>query len=94
MLTPLGDQILVERMEAENKTSSGLFIPDTAKEQPQQGKVISVGPGSRNDKGERVPLEIKAGKRILFTKFGGTEVTLDGKDYMILNEDDVLALVT
>lgn len=94
MITPLGDRIVVERVDAEQTTASGIIIPDTAKEQPQEGKVIAVGPGSRDEEGKTVPVEVKKGDRILFSKFGGTEVELDGEDYLILREADVLGVIS
>jgi len=91
---PLGDRVLVKRVEEEAKTKGGIIIPDTAKEKPQEGEVISVGPGTRNDKGEQVALDVKAGDRILFGKWGGTEVKIDGEDLLILKESDVLGVLT
>jgi len=93
MLKPLHNRIVVERVNPEEKTTAGIIIPDTAKEKPQQGDVVSVGPGARNKEGEYMPLDIKEGDRVLFGKFGGTEVKLDGKDYLILREDDILAVI-
>ncbi|MFQ5742245.1 MAG: co-chaperone GroES [Acidobacteriota bacterium] len=90
---PLGDRILVERLEAEDVRRSGIIIPDTAKEKPQEAKVIAVGSGRVNDDGERVPLDVKKGDRVLIAKYGGTEVKLDGTDHLILREDDVLAVL-
>jgi len=92
-IRPLGDRVLVERMEQEEKTTSGLIIPDTAKEKPMEGKVIATGSGSRDDSGKVVPPEVKKGDRILFAKWGGTEVKLDGKEYIIMKESDILAIV-
>jgi chaperonin GroES len=91
-LTPLGDRLLVERLEAEEKTAGGIVLPDTAKEKPIQGKVVAVGEGRRTEEGKLIPPQVKKGDRILFTKYGGTEVKLDGKEYLILKEDDVLAV--
>ncbi len=93
MMKPLHNRILVERVDAEEKTASGIIIPDTAKEKPQEGKVIAVGPGMRDKSGKPIPMDVKAGDRILFTKYGGTEVKLDGKDYLILKDDDVMGIV-
>ena len=90
---PLHDRILVERVEEEEKTKSGLFIPDTAKEKPQKGKIVAVGAGKMNDKGERVKMDVKAGDFILFEKYGGNEIKIDGKEYLIMREEDVLAIV-
>jgi chaperonin GroES len=93
MMKPLHNRILVERVGAEEKTASGIIIPDTAKEKPQEGKVIAAGPGLKDKAGKFIPMDVKAGDRILFTKYGGTEVKLDGKDYLILKEDDVMGIV-
>lgn len=93
MLRPLHNRILVERVNAEDKTASGIIIPDTAKEKPQEGKVIAVGPGTVDKKGKPVPMEVKKGDRILFAKFGGSEVRIDGKEYLIMKEDDVMGIV-
>ena len=93
MLKPLHNRLLVERMESDDTTSSGIIIPDSAKEKPQQGKVISVGPGAQDKEGKVVPMEVSKGDTVLFAKFGGTEVTVEGKEYMILKEDDVLGVV-
>jgi chaperonin GroES len=92
-LTPMGDRLLVERLEAEEKTAGGIVLPDAAKEKPIQGKVIAVGPGRRNDDGEFVALQVKKGDTILFGKYSGTEVKVDGDEYLIMKEDDVLAIV-
>jgi chaperonin GroES len=90
---PLHDRILVRRVESDTKTKGGIIIPDTAQEKPQEGEVIAVGPGVRNDKGERITLDVAPGDRILFAKWGGTEVKIDGKDLLILKESDVLGVV-
>jgi len=90
---PLGDRVLVKRVEEEAKTKGGIIIPDTAKEKPQEGEVVAVGPGARNDKGEQVALDVKAGDRVLFGKWGGTEVKLNGEDLLILKESDILGIV-
>ena len=90
---PLGDRVLVKRVEEEQKTKGGIIIPDTAKEKPQEGEVVAVGPGARNDKGEVVALDVKAGDRILFGKWSGTEVKVDGQDLLIMKESDVLGVV-
>ena len=93
-IKPLEDRILVEVLDAETKTASGLVIPDTAKEKPQEGKVIAVGPGRFDEDGEkRIPMDIKTGDTVIFSKYGGTEVTYDGKDYLLLSARDVLAVV-
>jgi chaperonin GroES len=90
---PLGDRVLVRRVEEEEKTKGGIIIPDTAKEKPQEGEVISVGPGARDESGKRVELDVKAGDRILFGKWSGTEVKIDGEDLLIMKESDVLGVV-
>ena len=90
---PLGDRVLVRRVEEEEKTKGGIIIPDTAKEKPQEGEVVAVGPGARNDKGDVVALDVKAGDRILFGKWSGTEVKVDGQDLLIMKESDVLGVV-
>lgn len=93
MMKPLHNRILVERLNADEKTASGIIIPDTAKEKPQEGKVIAAGPGMKDKAGNLIPMDVKVGDRILFTKYGGTEVKLDGKDYLILKEDDVMGVL-
>ena len=90
---PLGDRVLVKRVEEESKTKGGIIIPDTAKEKPQEGEVVSVGTGARNDSGQITPLEVKAGDRILFGKWSGTEVKIDGEDLIIMKESDILGIV-
>ena len=90
---PLGDRVLVKRVEEEAKTKGGIIIPDTAKEKPQEGEVIAVGPGARDDSGKRVEPDLKAGDRILFGKWSGTEVKVDGEDLIIMKESDVLGVV-
>ena len=90
---PLHDRVLVRRVEAEEKSAGGIIIPDTAKEKPQEGEVISVGAGARDDSGKIVPLELKAGDRILFGKWSGTEVKIDGEDLIIMKESDILGIV-
>jgi chaperonin GroES len=92
-LRPLQDRILVQRVEEETKTKGGIIIPDTAKEKPAEGKVIAVGNGKVGDDGKRIPLEIKKGDRVLFGKYSGTEVKIDGEEYLIMREDDVLGVV-
>jgi len=92
-LTPLGDKIIVERQEAEDKTSGGIYLPDSAKEKPKQGKVISVGPGKVLDSGERGALTLKVGDLVLFTSYAGTEVEHDGKELLIMSEGDVMAVL-
>ena len=90
---PLGDRVLVRRVEEEEKTKGGIIIPDTAKEKPQEGEVISVGPGALDDSGKRVALDVKAGDKILFGKWSGTEVKLDGEDLLIMKESDILGVL-
>ena len=90
---PLHDRILVEGLAQDNKTESGIIIPDTAKEKPMQGKVIAVGSGSKDEKGNVSPLDVKTGDKILFGKWGGTEVKLEGKEYLIMKESDILGIV-
>jgi chaperonin GroES len=90
---PLHDRVLVRRVEAEEKTAGGIIIPDTAKEKPQEGEVIAVGSGARNEQGEITPLEVKTGDRILFGKWSGTEVRLDGEDLLIMKESDILGIL-
>ena len=92
-IRPLGDRVLVKRVEEEQKTKGGIIIPDTAKEKPQEGEVVAVGPGARDDSGKIQPLDVKAGDRILFGKWSGTEVKIDGKDLLIMKESDVLGVV-
>ena len=92
-LQPLEDRIVVRPAEAEEKTASGLVIPDTAKEKPQQGEVLAVGPGRFGDDNDRVPMDISVGDRVVYSKYGGTEITIDGEDLLILQGRDVLAIV-
>ncbi|MEO0500905.1 MAG: co-chaperone GroES [Pseudomonadota bacterium] len=90
---PLHDRVLVRRIEADEKSSGGIIIPDTAKEKPQEGEVVSAGTGARNDAGEIAPLEVKAGDKILFGKWSGTEVKIDGEDLIIMKESDILGIM-
>ena len=92
-IKPLEDRIVIKAGEAEQTTASGLVIPDTAKEKPQEGEVIAVGPGGRNERGELVPLDVKAGDTVLFGKWSGTEVKIDGVDYLIMKESDIMGIV-
>ena len=92
-IKPLEDRVLVQPLEAETTTASGLVIPDTAKEKPQEGKLIAAGPGRVDDKGTRVPMDVKEGDVVIFSKYGGTEVRYDGQDYLLLNARDILAVV-
>jgi chaperonin GroES len=90
---PLHDRVVVRRVESEERTAGGIIIPDTAKEKPQEGEVIAVGPGARDESGKLIPLDVKAGDRILFGKWSGTEVKIDGQDYLIMKESDVMGIV-
>ena len=90
---PLHDRVVVRRIESEDKTAGGIIIPDTAKEKPQEGEVIAVGPGGRDEAGKLIPLDVKAGDRILFGKWSGTEVKIDGTEYLIMKESDVMGIV-
>jgi chaperonin GroES len=90
-LQPLADRVLVKPTQQEEKTKSGIYLPDTAKEKPQEGEVLAVGPGKIADDGKRIPLDLKVGDRVLYAKYGGTEIKVDGEDLMILRESDVLA---
>ncbi len=92
-IRPLQDRVIVERIEDEQKTKGGIIIPDTAKEKPQEGKVIAVGKGKVNDEGKVVPLTVKVGDKILFGKYSGSEVKLDGTEYLIMREDDILGII-
>ena len=92
-IRPLNDRILVKRLESETTTAGGIIIPDSAKEKPAEGEIISVGVGKLNDKGERVALEVKVGDNVLFSKYGGTDVKIDGEEYLIMREDDILGVV-
>ena len=93
-IKPLEDRIVVKSSEAEQTTASGLVIPDTAKEKPQEGEVLAIGPGRIDDNGKRVPLDVSEGDVVIFSKYGGTEVKYDGKDLLLLNARDILAVVT
>ncbi len=90
---PLHDRVLVKRLDEDEKTAGGIIIPDTAKEKPSQGEVIAVGPGARDDDGERIDLDVSVGDRILFGKWSGTEIKLDGVDYLIMKESDIMGIV-
>jgi len=90
---PLHDRVVVRRIEAEEKTSGGIIIPDTAKEKPQQGQVVAVGPGARDDAGKLVALDLKAGDRVLFGKWSGTEIKIDGEDLLIMKESDIFGVL-
>jgi len=90
---PLGDRVLVKRVKEEEKTKGGIIIPDTAQEKPQEGEVVAVGPGARDEDGERIAMDVKAGDRILFGKWSGTEVKVDGEDLLIMKESDILGVI-
>jgi len=93
-LRPLHDRVVLKRIEAEEKTSGGIIIPDTAKEKPQEGEVVAVGPGGRGEAGKLIPIDLKAGDRVLFGKWSGTEVKIDGVDYLVMKESDVMGVLT
>ena len=90
---PLHDRVVIKRIEAEEKTTGGIIIPDTAKEKPQEGEVIAVGPGGRDEAGKLIPIDVKAGDRVLFGKWSGTEVKLDGVEYLIMKESDLMGVL-
>jgi chaperonin GroES len=92
-LTPLQDRLLVQRVKEEEKTKGGIIIPDTAKEKPAEGKVVAVGKGKVDEKGKAIPMEVKKGDRILFGKYSGTEIKIEGEEYLIMREDDVLGII-
>jgi chaperonin GroES len=91
---PLHDRVVVRRITAEEKTAGGIIIPDTAKEKPMEGEIIAVGPGARNEQGQLVPLDVKAGDRVLFGKWSGTEVKIDGEELLIMKETDIMGIIT
>lgn len=93
MLKPLGDRVVIRVLEQEEKTASGIFLPDTAKEKPNQGEVVAVGPGKVQDDGKRVALDVKVGDKIIFSKYAGTEVKFEGTKYLIVSERDILAII-
>jgi len=92
-IKPLQDRVLVKRLEAEEKTASGLYIPDSAKEKPQEGEVVAVGPGKVLEGGNKIELTVKVGDKVLFSKYAGTDIKLDGEEYLIMREDDILGIV-
>jgi chaperonin GroES len=92
-IRPLNDRVIVRRMEEEQKTAGGIIIPDTAKEKPQEGKIIAIGPGKRGDDGKRIPPDLKEGDRILFSKYAGTEIKIDGVEHVFMKEDDILGVL-
>ena len=93
MLKPLGDRVVISVLEQEEKTASGIFLPDTAKEKPSQGEVVAVGPGKVQDDGKRIALDVKVGDKIIFSKYAGTEVKFEGTKYLIVSERDILAII-
>ncbi len=93
MLKPLGDRVVIRVLEQEEKTASGIFLPDTAKEKPSQGEVVAVGPGKLQDDGKRIALDVKVGDKIIFSKYAGTEVKFEGTKYLIVSERDILAII-
>ena len=93
MIRPLQDRVIVKRLDAEEQTAGGIIIPDTAKEKPQEGEVVAVGPGKRQDNGSLQEMGVKQGDKILFSKYGGTDVKIDGTDYLIMREDDILGVI-
>ncbi|MEN8258504.1 MAG: co-chaperone GroES [Thermodesulfobacteriota bacterium] len=92
-IRPLNDRILVKRMASEEMSAGGIIIPDSAKEKPAEGEIVAVGPGKLNEKGERVAMDVKVGDMVLFSKYGGTDIKLDGEDFLIMREDDILGVV-
>lgn len=92
-IRPLNDRVVVLRISEEEKTSGGIIIPDTAKEKPQEGKIIAVGPGKTDENGKRVPLDVKKNDRVLFSKYGGNEINIDGVEHLIMREDDILGVI-
>ena len=92
-IRPLNDRILVKSLEEEEKTAGGIIIPDSAKEKPAEGEIVAVGPGKMNDAGERAAMDVKVGDRVLFSKYGGTDIKYDGDDFLIMREDDILGVI-
>jgi chaperonin GroES len=93
-IKPMNDRVIVRRVEEEQKTAGGIIIPDTAKEKPQEGEVVAIGPGKRDDKGNRIALEVKEGDRILFGKYAGTDIKFDGEEHVFMREDDILGILS
>ncbi len=93
-IVPLNEKIVVQRMEAEDKTAGGIILPDNAKEKPKQGKILSLGEGKVLENGKRAPFQVKVGDKVLFTSYAGSEVTVEGKEYLVMSEDDILAIVS
>jgi len=94
MLRPLGDRVIVKAITSEEKSPGGIVLPDTAKEKPQEGEVLAVGPGKTLDNGKVIPLDVKVGDRVVYSKYGGTEIKLNGEEYVVLRQDDILGVVT
>jgi chaperonin GroES len=92
-IKPLADRLVVERIEQDTKTAGGIIIPDTAKEKPKQGKVLAVGPGAKDENGKRIPVDVEAGDIVLFTQWAGSEIKMDGKEYLVLKESDVIGII-
>jgi chaperonin GroES len=92
-IKPLADRVVIKAMEAEEKSKGGIIIPDTAKEKPQQGKVVAVGPGKTSDKGETIKMQVKKGDKVLYGKYSGSEVTINGEEHLIIREDDILGII-
>ena len=92
-IKPLSDRVVIQPLEAEEKTSGGIYLPDTAKEKPQMGKIVAAGPGKVSDAGEKIPMEVKVGDKVLYGKYSGTDVTIEGSDYLIVRESDILAIL-
>jgi chaperonin GroES len=92
-IKPLADRVVVKPMPADEKTKGGLYVPDTAKERPQQGEIVAVGPGRITDEGKKIPIELKVGDKVLYGKYSGTEVNIDGEEYLIMRESDIFAII-
>lgn len=92
-IRPLQDRVIVKRLEEENRTASGLIIPDTAKEKPQRGEIVAAGPGKKDDKGKLIPLDVKAKDKVLFSKYAGTEIKIGGEELLIMREDDIMGII-
>ena len=93
-IRPLNDRVIVKRVAEEQKTAGGIIIPDTAKEKPQEGKIVAVGPGKRDEDGRRISVEVKEGDRILFSKYAGTDIKIDGEEHIFMREDDILGIIS
>jgi chaperonin GroES len=92
-IRPLSDRVVIKPLQAEERTKGGIYIPDTAKERPQQGEIVAVGPGRITEDGKKIPMEVKVGDRVLYGKYAGTEITVDGEEYLIMRESDILAII-